>query len=106
MPRPGISAKISEAVKEEKKDVDKDSAIQFLTDSFDFCNNAVASMTPEKLTAVVGPTRKMSGFEWLWSYFTHTPHHRGQAEGYLPVKGIKPPAYGVSPASAIISASR
>ena len=93
MPRPGIPAKISEAVKEEKKDVDKDSAIQFLTDSFDFCNNAVASMTPEKLTAVVGTTRKMSGFEWLWSYFTHTAHHRGQAEVYLRVKGIKPPAY-------------
>ena len=24
---------------------------------------------------------------------THTAHHRGQAEVYLRVKGIKPPAY-------------
>src|SRR3954464_15691909 len=75
MPRPTINPKILEAVKEEKKDVDKDGAVQFLTESFDFCNKAVASMTPEKLTAIVGGTRKMSGFEWLWSYFTHTAHH-------------------------------
>src|SRR6266851_3360190 len=93
MPRPAIPAKISEAVKEEKNDVDKDSAVQFLTDSFDFCNKAVASMTPEKLVAVAGTNRKMTGFEWLWSYFTHTAHHRGQAEVYLRVKGIKPPDY-------------
>ena len=37
--------------------------------------------------------RKMTGFEWLWAYFTHTAHHRGQAEVYLRVKGIKPPDY-------------
>ena len=66
----------------------------FLTDSFEFCNQAVASMTPDKLSAEVGPAgRKMTGFEWLWSYFTHTAHHRGQAEVYLRVKGIKPPEY-------------
>lgn len=94
MARPTIPAKISQAVREEKTEVDKGSVIQFLTDSFDFCNQAVASMTPEKLDAVVGPgNRKMTGFEWLWAYFTHTAHHRGQAEVYLRVKGIKPPDY-------------
>ena len=94
MPRPAIPAKISQAVREEKAEVDKGSVIQFLTDSFDFCNQAVASMTPEKLDAVVGPAnRKMTGFEWLWAYFTHTAHHRGQAEVYLRAKGIKPPDY-------------
>jgi len=94
MPRPAIPAKISQAVREEKTEVDKGSVIQFLTDSFDFCNQAVASMTPEKLDAVVGPgNRKMTGFEWLWAYFTHTAHHRGQAEVYLRAKGIKPPDY-------------
>jgi uncharacterized damage-inducible protein DinB len=50
-------------------------------------------MTPEKLDAVVGTTRKMTGFEWLWAYFTHTAHHRGQAEVYLRIKGIQPPDY-------------
>jgi hypothetical protein len=93
MKRPAIPAKITEALKEEKTDIDKDAAVAFLSDSFDFCNSAVASMTPEKLDAVAGTTRKMTGFEWLWAYFTHTAHHRGQAEVYLRIKGIQPPDY-------------
>jgi hypothetical protein len=40
---------------------------KFLSDSFAFCNQAVAAMTPEKLDALAGPeNRKMAGFEWLW----------------------------------------
>jgi len=93
MKRPAIPEKVALAVKESRT-ADKDDVIQFLSDSFDFCYQAVASMTPEKMDAVVGPeNRKMTGFEWLWSYFTHTAHHRGQAEVYLRVKGIKPPQY-------------
>jgi len=93
MTRPAIPAKLSDALKDEKIDIDKDTAMKFLSDSFDFCNTAVASMTPEKLDAMVGGARKMTGFEWLWAYFTHTAHHRGQAEVYLRVKGITPPPY-------------
>jgi hypothetical protein len=93
MPRPAIPAEISQALRDEKKDSGKDQVLKFLADSFEFCNQAVASMTPEKLDTVAGTTRKMTGFEWLWSYFTHTAHHRGQAEVYLRVKGIKPPDY-------------
>jgi len=94
MPRPAIPPKISQAAGEGGAEVDKESVLQFLTDSFEFCNKAVASMTPEKLDAMAGPAnRKMTGFEWLWSYFTHTAHHRGQLEVYLRVKGIQPPAY-------------
>lgn len=92
MKRPPIPAKITDAMKTEK-DVDKETVIRYLTDTFDFCNQAVASMTPEKMDAVVGTTRKMTGFEWLWAYFTHTAHHRGQLEVYLRLKGIKPPDY-------------
>ena len=92
MPRPAVPQKITEALKSEK-DVDKDTAIKFLGDTFDFCQQAVASMTPEKFDAVVGTTRKMTGFEWLWAYFTHTAHHRGQLEVYLRLKGIQPPDY-------------
>jgi hypothetical protein len=77
-----------------KQAPEKDAIIQFLSSSFDFCNQAVANITPEKLDAVVGPpNRKMTGFEWLWAYFTHTAHHRGQLEVYLRLKGIKPPDY-------------
>jgi uncharacterized damage-inducible protein DinB len=95
MSRPELPPKIAEWAKNSTKvDVDKDTAIRFLSDSFDFCNKAVAAMTPERLDAVTGPpARNLTGFEWLWAYFTHTAHHRGQAEVYLRVKGIKPPAY-------------
>jgi hypothetical protein len=93
MKRMEVPAPIMQAVKDEKKEIDKDLAVKFLSDSFEYCNQAVAAMTPEKLDALVGGNRKMTGFEWLWSYFTHTAHHRGQAEVYLRVKGIKPPDY-------------
>ena len=91
--RPDIPEAIQKAVSE-KRPADRDLALQFVTSSFNFCNDVVAGMTTEKLETVTGLTqRKMSGFEWLWSYFTHTAHHRGQAEVYLRVKGIKPPDY-------------
>jgi hypothetical protein len=91
--RPDIPKPIIDALNG-KGEVDKDTIVQFLSNSFDFCNQAVAGMTPEKLDAVVGPpNRKMTGFEWLWAYFTHTAHHRGQLEVYLRLKGIKPPDY-------------
>ena len=93
MKRPDVSPDLVTA-EQGKSPVDKDAVLQFLTSSFDFCNQAVASMTPEKLDAIVGPpNRKMTGFEWLWAYFTHTAHHRGQLEVYLRLKGIKPPDY-------------
>jgi len=95
MTKPPLPPKIAEWAKDTKKvDVDRETALQFLTDSFDFCDKAVASMTPERMDTVVGPpARNLTGFEWLWAYFTHTAHHRGQAEVYLRVKGIKPPDY-------------
>jgi len=93
--RPALPPKIAAWAKDtEKVEVDRDTAIQFLGDSFDFCIKAAASMTPERLDSVVGPAnRHLTGFEWLWAYFTHTAHHRGQAEVYLRAKGIKPPDY-------------
>jgi len=93
MTGPAVPEQLAAALKDEKLGIEKETAMKFLTETFDFCNKAVASMTPEKLDAVVGRTRKMTGFEWLWAYFTHTAHHRGQAEVYLRVKGIKPPDY-------------
>lgn len=94
MTRPPTPPELMKALRDEKIDAKKDDAVKYLTDTFDFCNKAVASMTPEKGAAMVGPKgREQSGFEWLWAYFTHTAHHRGQAEVYLRVKGIKPPDY-------------
>jgi uncharacterized damage-inducible protein DinB len=95
MTRPAPPPKIAEWAKATGKvDVDREVALQFLTDTFDFCNKAVAAMTPELMDREAGPAaRHLTGYEWLWSYFTHTAHHRGQAEVYLRVKGIKPPNY-------------
>jgi uncharacterized damage-inducible protein DinB len=93
--KPALPPKIAEWAKDTQKvEVDKETAVAFLRDSFDFCNKAVAGMTPERMDTVVGPpNRNLTGFEWLWAYFTHTAHHRGQAEVYLRVKGLKPPGY-------------
>jgi len=93
--RPELPPKIVEWTKDTGKvEVSKETAIPFLKESFAFCDKAVASMTPERLATVVGPKqRNLTGFEWLWAYFTHTAHHRGQAEVYLRLKGIKPPDY-------------
>lgn len=95
LPRPALPPKIAEWAKDtQKAQVDKETAMSFMKSSFDFCNKAVAAMTPQRLDTVVGPPpRNLTGFEWLWGYFTHTAHHRGQAEVYLRVKGIKPPGY-------------
>ena len=94
MTRPPTPPELMKALRDEKIDADKENAVKYLTDTFEFCNQAVASMTPEKMRAMVGPKdRQMTGFEWLWAYFTHTAHHRGQAEVYLRVKGITPPPY-------------
>jgi uncharacterized damage-inducible protein DinB len=90
MKAPAVPEKVNASGKDPDV-LDKASAIQYLTATFDFCNQAVAAMTPEKFDAA-GP-RSMTGFEWLWSYFTHTAHHRGQAEVYLRMKGIVPPTY-------------
>lgn len=91
--RPDIPQTILDAANG-KGELDKNAVVQFLGNSFDFCNRAIAAMAPERLDAVAGPeNRKMTGFEWLWAYFTHTAHHRGQLEVYLRLKGIKPPDY-------------
>jgi uncharacterized damage-inducible protein DinB len=96
LPAPELPAKIAEWGKATgtKPDIDKETAVAFLKETFAFCDKAVAAMTPDRLDKVVGPpARNLTGFEWLWAYFTHTAHHRGQAEVYLRVKGIKPPDY-------------
>jgi uncharacterized damage-inducible protein DinB len=93
--RPELPPKLAEWAKSSgKAEVSKEAAMPFLKDTFEFCDKAVVAMTPERLDTVEGPpARNMTGFEWLWAYFTHTAHHRGQAEVYLRLKGIKPPDY-------------
>ena len=74
---------------------DKQTAIKFLTDSFDRCAEALAAMPPEQLDreAYEFQGQPVLAREALWYAFTHMAHHRGQAEVYLRVKNIKPPAW-------------
>ncbi len=94
MTAPVLPDPIAAFAKDNKVEVGKEQAVTFQKQTFDFCNKAVASVTLDQLDKIAGaPARNMTGFEWLWSYFTHTAHHRGQAEVYLRVKNIKPPTY-------------
>jgi uncharacterized damage-inducible protein DinB len=94
MKAPDVPGMIASFSKDPKVEVDKPTAVQFQKDVFAFCNSAIAGVTLEQLDKIAGPpARNMTGYEWLWSYFTHTAHHRGQAEVYLRVKNIKPPTY-------------
>ncbi len=92
---PALPAKISAWAKDPPKvEIDKETAVAFLKETFEFCGKAVTEIPAARMDTVVGPAaRNMTGGEWLWAYFTHTAHHRGQAEVYLRLKGIKPPDY-------------
>ena len=74
---------------------DKSTAIRFLTETFDKCAQELDAMPPEQLGKEVYQFEGQSVFasEALWYTFTHMAHHRGQAEVYLRVKNIKPPAW-------------
>jgi len=94
MPALPLADPIAAFAKDNKTEVAKEAAVAFQKQTFDFCNKAVGSVTLEQLDKIAGPpARNLTGYEWLWSYFTHTAHHRGQAEVYLRVKNIKPPTY-------------
>lgn len=74
---------------------DKQTAIKFLSDSFDQCAKDFAATTPAQLDRMLDITggRQTTGLEVLLWAFTDTAHHRGQAEVYLRLKNIKPPGY-------------
>jgi uncharacterized damage-inducible protein DinB len=63
---------------------DKATAIKLLNDSYSYCIGKIEALNDDKLSAAAEP---------LWGGFTHTAHHRGQAEVYLRVKDITPPTY-------------
>ncbi|MDQ6706748.1 MAG: DinB family protein [Acidobacteriota bacterium] len=91
----GACARVSGQTAPAKPDsMDKAAAMKFLNESYDFCGKAIDAITDEQLVKMAGPEgHQMAGHDVLWSYFTHTAHHRGQAEVYLRLKNIKPPTY-------------
>ena len=71
---------------------DKGTAIKVLGDSFDYCAQAVEAA--KDLDVMRGPEGKqVSVREVMLGAYAHMAHHRGQAEVYLRVKGVKPPNY-------------
>ena len=69
--------------------------MEFMKASAAYWDTALASVTAEQLDKMSGRAgRETRGRERLWAAFTHTAHHRGQAEVYLRVKGVTPPQYG------------
>jgi uncharacterized damage-inducible protein DinB len=90
---PAVPEKLAAAYKA-NSGFEKAAVVEFLKASFDFCTKALDGIGPEQLDKLRGPEgRQMTGAERLWGAFTHTAHHRGQAEVYLRVKNIKPPDY-------------
>ena len=74
---------------------DRQTAIKFVAESFDKCAKELEAMPPEQWNKEVYKFRgqPLLASEALWYTFTHVAHHRGQAEVYLRVKNIKPPAW-------------
>jgi uncharacterized damage-inducible protein DinB len=72
----------------------KAAAIKNLTASYDYCMGGLSKLNDKGLQETVNRSgTTMSKFELFWGGFTHAAHHRGQAEVYLRLKGITPPAY-------------
>ena len=72
----------------------KASAQKNLNTAFDLCLGGLQKMNDADLMKMVGTgSHQVTAFERFWGAFTHTAHHRGQAEVYLRLKGIKPPDY-------------
>ena len=74
---------------------DRPTAIKFLTETFDKCAKELDAMPPEQLNKEVYKFqgKPVLASEALWYTFTHMAHHRGQAEVYLRMENMKPPAY-------------
>jgi uncharacterized damage-inducible protein DinB len=73
---------------------DKETVMKLTGDSFDYCSEIIGALTEDQLNEMRGPEGRQSSLrEVMLGAFTHMAHHRGQAEVYLRVKGIKPPQY-------------
>lgn len=73
---------------------DKDTAVKFLSDSFDYCSGVISNLDDQQLSRVHNsPDGRLPGRELLLAMYIHVAHHRGQAEIYLRDKGIRPPSY-------------
>ena len=74
--------------------IDKTDAVKQLTASFDYCSEAFSKLTDANLDELHGSgEHKVASRDVMLGVIVHMAHHRGQAEVYLRLKGIKPPQY-------------
>ncbi len=75
-------------------DETKATATKNLTTAYDYCIDGLKEMTDADLQKTVKRGGSdVTKFELFWGGFTHSAHHRGQAEVYLRLKGVTPPSY-------------
>ena len=73
---------------------EKPGFVRLVADSFDYCSTQIASVTDAQMNSTHStPDGTLNGRALLLALYVHLAHHRGQAEIYLRIKGIKPPAY-------------
>ena len=74
---------------------DRQTVIQFMTESFDKCTREIDGLTPAQWVgeAYRFQDQPVPAHEGLLYTFTHMAHHRGQAEVYLRLNNIKPPGW-------------
>lgn len=71
---------------------DQPTALDLLKKSFEYCAQAVDSQ--KDLNTLRGPEGRQNNLrEIMLGAYAHMAHHRGQAEVYLRLKGVKPPEY-------------
>lgn len=91
--QPNPVAMPQELPKESAKEV----VLKVLADSFDYCIAQLSKFTPAQLKQIYDvdwyERPKVNGREMVYGMFTHTAHHRAQAEVYLRANGITPPPY-------------
>jgi uncharacterized damage-inducible protein DinB len=81
-----------EPVKDAK--IEKAGAMKDLAASFDYCSKVFDGLDEAKLSQLhTSGKRSSSTMEVMLGAMVHMAHHRGQAEVYLRLKGIKPPQY-------------
>lgn len=74
--------------------IEKAETIKQLTGSFDYCSAAFSKISEADLDTVHGTgDHKFVARDVMLGVMIHMVHHRGQAEVYLRLKGIKPPDY-------------
>ncbi len=74
--------------------IEKTAAMKDLAGSFDYCSKVFSGLDEAKLSQMHGSgKRSFSSMDTMLGVMVHMAHHRGQAEVYLRLKGIKPPEY-------------